>query len=171
MRHLAWVVVLGLALPLMPPAPAGAQLSYGGHVVEARDAFGGARGLGARVGVSVPLLPLRAYGTAEYFRPDCGPLDRCGLSGVSLDVNYAILPIPLLSPYLTGGVVARRVHPGPAAADLSGDGEAFSDRGVHLGVGITAGAAGFRLFGEARYEFVRAPERQVVMRIGLLLGS
>jgi len=171
MRTPVVALALGLATLLLPPSPARAQFSYGGHLVEARDAFGGARGLGARAGVSVPLLPVRAYGSAEYFRPDCGPLERCGFSGVSLDLNYAILPLPLVSPYLTGGLVMRRVDPAPADASGEGGEGAFTDRGMHLGVGMTAGVSGFRLFGEARYEFVQAPERQFVVRIGLLLGS
>jgi len=145
------------------PAPAAAQVSYGVHVVEARDAFEGARGIGARVGVKVPFLPVSAFATGEYFRPDCGPASGCGLSGVSLDLNYALIPMLPVSPYLTGGYTRRRFDPGAG-------GEVSTPEGIHVGAGLAAGLAGYGVFGEARYEFVAAPERQIVVRVGVRRG-
>jgi len=157
------LTVLLLALVILPTSGA-AQISYGGHLVQAQDAFGGAGGVGARVGVGLPLFPVTGFVSAEYFFPDCGAASGCGLSGVSLDLNYTLLPLPVVTPYLTGGVVARRI-------DLGGASEARSETGLHAGAGVSAGVPGMRVFGEARYEFVQAPERQFVLRLGVLLGS
>jgi hypothetical protein len=138
-----------------------AQLLYGGHLAHAADTFGGTTGVGGRLGFGVPVFSVEVLASAEYFFSGCSA--ACGLQGLSLDGNLA-LPFPLLAPYATGGWVVRRYDP-------AGDVDAETVSGIHLGVGISGGFAGAKLFGEARYEFVDAPERQFVLRVGLLLGG
>lgn len=156
--------VLALAaasLGTMAASGAEAQLVFGGHVVSAADAFGGTYGAGLRAGLDLPALPFDLMASGEYFFPDCPPaLDDCGLRGVTLDANFRMV-FPLVRPYLTGGLARRRT--------VEDDAEDAST-GIALGAGVDVALGGVRAFGEARYEFVDAPEKQVVWRLGLLFG-
>ena len=79
-------------------------------------------------------------------------------------VSLDLLPIPVLRPSVTGGYTIRRFD--------TGLGEGSIDRsGPNLGAGLNLSLSAFRLFGEARYEMVRAPERQAIVRIGVLFGG
>ena len=155
-------MLLGVAW-LAWPSSAEAQLRYGGHFARAQDAFGGTGGIGARVGLGLPLLPVEGFASGEYFFPACAAVGGCALSGVSLDMNVR-LPMVLLSPYATGGWVLRRLDPG-------GGGDTLIESGLHLGLGVGAGVPGARVFGEARYEFIKVPSRQLVLRLGILVGG
>ena len=155
-------MLLGVAW-LAWPSSAEAQLRYGGHFARAQDAFGGTGGIGARVGLGLPLLPVEGFASGEYFFPACAAVGGCALSGVSLDMNVR-LPVVLLSPYATGGWVLRRLDPG-------GGGDTLIESGLHLGLGAGAGVPGARVFGEARYEFIKVPSRQLVLRLGILVGG
>jgi len=150
-----------LVLALVCAPGLSAQLLYGGHLVHAEDAFGGATGVGGRVGFGIPAFPIEVLAGAEYFFPGCS--SACGFQGLSVDGNFA-LPFPILAPYATGGWVLRRFDP-------VGEADAETSSGLHLGVGISGGLAGAKVFGEARYEFMDAPEKQFVLRAGFLIGG
>src|SRR5690606_613266 len=123
--------------------------------------FGGTLGVGGRLGFTLPLFPLDILATAETFFPD---QDDASLRGASLDVALDLLPLPVLTPYATGGLTFRQV-------DL-GFGEGSESRsGLNLGAGLKLALAGFGVFGEARYEFVNAPERQGIVRVGVMFGG
>ncbi len=162
-RALGAAALLGVCFLLTSPIHLEGQLRYGGHFVRAQESFGGAGGVGVRGGIGLPLFPMEAFASGEYFFPACAGIGGCALAGASLDVNLR-LPIAFLSPYATGGWVVRRIDPG-------GGGEVYSRTGLHLGLGAGAGLPGARLFGEARYELARVPSRQLVIRVGVLLGG
>jgi hypothetical protein len=147
----------------VPATDAAGQVAIGGHGVSAADAFGGSRGIGARVAFRIPLLPVEFLGTAEQFFPDCDDLD-CSLQGISLDVSLDLLPLPVVRPYVTAGYGIRRFDTG------LGEGS-FDRRGPNVGAGLNLSLSSFRVFGEGRYEMVRAPERQAIVRIGILFGG
>jgi len=154
---------LVLAVLAISAREANGQVAIGAHGVSAADAFGGSRGLGARLAFGLPIFPLELLGTVEHFFPDCEDRD-CSLQGISLDASLDLLPLPLVRPYVTGGYTVRRVD--------TGLGEGSVDRrGVNLGAGLKVTFPGFRVFGEGRYELVRAPERQTLVRIGVLFGG
>lgn len=153
-----FVLLLGVGV-----RPAVAQVSLGVHGVGASDAFGGAEGVGARLAFSLPLFPVDVLATAETFFPDCGDLE-CSLRGISIDASMDLLPLPVVRPYVTGGFTARRFD--------TGLGEGSRDvSGLNVGAGVNVGLSGLRLFGEGRYEFVGAPERQTIFRLGVLFGG
>lgn len=152
-----------LCLTLLP-SPTSAQLRIGVHAAQAMDVLDGALGGGARLGIEVPVLPFDLFATAEYFRPDClEGFDGCGFRGGSIEANFRMV-VPLVRPYLTGGIAYREFNPG-------GNADSVTDTGITVGAGVDIGLGRARLFGEGRYEFLKAPERQVVVRIGLLLGG
>jgi hypothetical protein len=152
-------MALALSLPCAPNASA--QMLFGGHLAHAADAFDGTMGVGVRAGFGIPALPVEVLAGVVYFFPSCSA--ACGFQGLSVDGNLA-LPFALLAPYVTGGWVLRRFDP-------AGEEDAETFSGVHLGVGISGGLAGAKVFGEARYEFVDAPEKQLVLRAGFLIGG
>jgi len=162
-REIGLIAALLAVSVLAWAPPAEAQVRYGGHFARAQDAFGGTGGIGARVGLGLPLLPVEVFASGEYFFPACAAVGGCGLAGVSLDANLR-LPMVFLSPYATGGWVLRRLDPG-------GGGETVTESGLHLGIGAGAGVPGARVFGEARYEFIKVPSRQLVLRLGILVGG
>lgn len=151
---LAPVLLLGWA------RPAEAQLSVGLHVARAQDVFEGANGLGVGAEAGVPLFPVSVRAAADYFFPDCGSAEGCSFLGGSLNVNVA-LPIAVLRPYVTGGLVYRRFE-----ADDASDPE--SDTGLGAGVGLDLDPVLFKLYVEARYEWVD-PDDQWVLRLGFFL--
>jgi hypothetical protein len=113
--------------------------------------------------VDLPVFPFDLIGSAEYFFPECD-IDQsdCGLHGLTLDANLRMV-IPLLRPYGVVGLSHRRVSAG-------GDVPEEESTGLALGAGVDIAIGGLRLFGEGRYEFLDAPERQFIWRLGILFG-
>jgi hypothetical protein len=146
-----------LALGLSAPR-AHAQLNPGIHVARAADLFGGTNGVGGSVELSFPLFPLDVFVAGEYFFPDCGARTDCSFMGGSADLHVN-LPVPMLTPYATGGLVYRRTDVGAGAG-------AVAKTGYGLGLGVHLGAIAVGAYGEVRYEVVD-PDDQVVIRVGL----
>jgi opacity protein-like surface antigen len=145
-----------LALP--GASPAAAQIGIGGHYVQAGDAFDGTSGVGARLTAGLPLFPVSVALNGEYFFPDCGDAD-CSLYGATLDLNYA-LPLPLLQPWVGVGWSVRRVEVDDAS---------HTERGFNVGVGAQLRLAAFRPFVDVRYELADAPEKQYLLRVGVMI--
>jgi len=161
-RALIASAMLSILAALLIPAPAAGQLGWGIHLAEARDAFGGSYGAGVRVGGSLPILPVDLFLTGEQFLPECpSGSSGCGLQGMSVEANFRLV-FPVLRPYLSAGAAYRRFRSGGSGPDLDNSGLTF-------GAGVDLGLGRVRLFGEGRYEFVEAPERQQLIRIGILL--
>lgn len=147
------LVVLCAAAP-----EAHAQLNPGIHVAHATDAFGGSNGVGGSVELSFPVFPIDIFVAGEYFFPDCGAVDDCAFMGGSADLHLG-LPIPVLTPYATGGLVYRRT-------DVGGSAAAVAKTGFGAGVGVHLGAVVLGAYAEVRYEMVD-PDDQLVFRLGL----
>lgn len=154
----ALCVVLAAAAMCAAPPRAQAQLNPGVHVARATDSFGGANGVGASVELSFPVFPIDIFVAGDYFFPDCGTAKDCSFSGGSADLHLK-LPIPVLTPYATGGLVYRRTDDGLG-------GGAVAKTGYGGGVGVHLGALVLGAYAEVRYEVVD-PDDQVVFRIGL----
>lgn len=155
------LLALGL-LFLASTGPVDAQLRIGGHAVHAGSTFGGSSGFGLRAGAGLPLVPLDVAASGEYFFPDCAPAAKgCGLWGYGVDGNVRMV-LPFVRPYVSGGLIYRRVDPGGGA-------ETQTRSGFALGVGLGLSIRAIGAFVEGRYEFVR-PERQAVWRAGVMLG-
>jgi len=150
------LALLPLAVLAAPAAPACAQLAFGVHAARANETDGGAWGGGAKVEVNLPALPVGAVLAGDYF-----DLDEGSLLGWSLDAK-AGFPFPVVKPYATAGVVTRRLDPGDDDPEFDTE----TNTNLGLGVGVDADLVAFRLFAEARYEFVG--NDQVVWRFGLV---
>lgn len=150
--------LVGLVAVAVSAPDVHAQINPGIHVARAADAFGGANGIGGSLELGFPLFPIDLFVAGEYFFPDCGPTDDCGYLGGSADLHLG-LPIPILTPYATGGLVYRRYEAGGGAA-------AVANTGFGAGVGVNLGTLVFGAYAEARYEFVD-PDDQLLFRVGL----
>ena len=156
-RRVLCTALAAAALGTWAPA-AHAQLNPGIHVARATDQFGGSNGVGGSLELSFPLFPIDVFVAGEYFFPDCGPVDDCSFMGGSADLHLG-LPIPVLTPYATGGLVYRRTNPGGGVASVA-------RTGFGAGVGFHLGALVLGAYTEARYEMVD-PEDQLVFRVGI----
>jgi hypothetical protein len=150
---------------LMGPLPAHGQLVAGVFGARARDSFGGTNGIGAEVGVSLPVIPLEVFGAGTLFYPACS---GCDLNGWSLGVNLTVLPIGVLKPYLSFGRTWRDLED-PSVGLIT------DDDGLFAGVGLEIGLRRAGIFAEGRYEFLTetvgsSPDlRQWVFRAGLMM--
>lgn len=135
----------------------GAQLSYNGEPA-GLEGLDGAFGLGARVGVGLPLVGLGVTGSFDYFFPDCDPLD-CSFWDLSGNVTYT-LPSVAVNPYFGGGV---------ALQSFEVEGESEEEVGFNLLAGVKLGAMmPVNLFGELKYQIFGDPfDNQFVISAGL----
>ena len=130
-RH-RWSLLAGLLLAIAYAQPATAQFAWGVHAAKANETGdGGAWGAGAHLRVGLPVIPIDARAAVEYFRPECIESDDCTLWGWSIDARLRI-PAPLVTPYVTGGIVRRHV-------DLSDDEELKRREGIANGFADPAG--------------------------------
>ncbi len=158
-RLTAYIVLIGA---LAVPVSANAQLFGGITAARADKIFGGTSGMGGVLGVDFPILPLDAFVAGTWFFPDC---DGCDLKGWSLGANLR-LPIPMVRPYLTGGMTWRDVGLGDETINPLAEND---DSGVFAGAGVDLAIASFRLFLEGRYEFLDGDLGQAVVRMGVML--
>lgn len=159
-EHAVRRLIVGLAVVafLSAPAEGRAQIVGGVFGAYAQDAFDGAPGVGVQLGLDVPILPIDVYGSGIWFLPDC---DGCEMKGWSVGVTLRPFLFPIARPYVVGGLTARQLDD-PVAGSVIDTSGAFAGGGVDLAL------AGFRLFAEARYEFLEGPLEQAVVRAGVL---
>jgi len=155
-RHL----IMGLVFVVVIPTPheGRAQIVGGVFGAYAQDVFDGTPGVGAQLGLDVPILPIDIYGSGTWFRPGC---DGCKMKGWSVGVTLRPFPFPVARPYVVGGLTSRDLEDPMAGSDIDASG-AFAGGGLDLAL------VGFRFFAEARYEFLDGPLEQAVLRAGLL---
>lgn len=136
----------------------GAQLSYNGEPAGA-EGLDGAFGLGARVGVGLPLVGLGVTGSFDYFFPDCDPAD-CTFWDLSGNVTYT-LPSVAVNPYFGGGVALQSFE--------VDEFDSQEEVGFNLLAGVKLGAMmPVDLFGELKYQIFGDPfDNQFVISAGI----
>ena len=155
-RHL--IVGLVLVGALSVPREGRAQIFGGLFGAWAQDAFDGTAGVGAQLGLDIPILPVDVYGSGTWFLPNC---EGCKLKGWSLGVALRPFLFPVARPYVVGGLASRDLE-NPATSLV------MDSSGAFAGVGLDLALVGFRLFAEGRYEFLDGELRQAVVRAGVL---
>lgn len=154
-----------LALPGRARAQDGV-LGFGVHVTRANDLLDGATGVGGQIAVRLPALPVTFRGAVDRFFPDCPEdeqgveIDDCGAWGFSVDANVP-LPMPVLRPYASGGLVRRAIDLGDPLGDSS-------ETGLALGAGLELNLLGLGAFGEGRYEIFDEAGDGWVFRVGVV---
>jgi hypothetical protein len=161
MRTFCGIMVTSCALALGATAPAHAQIGFGvgagpstpvGGLADLVDAgFHGS--LVADMGL--PLLPIGLRADLMFQRLP-GRDDRQSFNQVSATVNgrLSVLPLPLVSAYLTAGAGLYRGE-APVPANMTATGST-TDAGINAGVGGRINLIVVRPFVEARYHRVLA---------------
>jgi hypothetical protein len=147
-------LALALAALCVLPLAAQAQINPGVHAARATKSFDGVNGVGGHVRVGLPALPIDLFLAGEYFFPDC---DNCSLWGGSVDVHLS-LPIPVVTPYATAGLVMRNF----SASDVT-----VRTGGLGFGAGVNLTALVVGAFAEGRYELMESGDDQLVFRLGI----
>ena len=175
MRRLLLTLTVAVAsAALAQPASAQLPLKFGvqgavmtgledisGTVPAGASDLNGTFGLGARVALQPPLLPVGVVGQGVYYFPE----------GDGSYLTYSLaaqlrLPLPMLSPYAIGGWQWRRTS----------NGESNTENGLMIGGGVQLDL-GVSLFLEGTFEFndeiEGAPDfdnNPFVIKGGVLLG-
>lgn len=157
MKHARLLVAAAaiLAVGALAPQKAEAQLKFGAHAAYADQVNDGAFGLGARVGIDPPLLPFSFWAHGDYYFVDdvtgTNTDASQGYQTFGADAHFSPLPFPLITPYLSGGVLVRR-----STLDGTILGETIDDSSTNTGFAIGLGAdVGFLVSGtvQIRREF------------------
>jgi len=169
MRRLLLTLTVAVAsVALAQPASSQIPIKFGvqGAMMTAVSdvpALDGTFGLGARVALQPPVLPIGVVGQFNYYFPDC---TDCGYQTYSLAAQLR-LPLPMVSPYAIGGWQWRRTSAGSISDTADGP-------MVGIGVQLNLGLA---IFLEGSMEFNDVPDGvpdfdndPIVIKGGVLLG-
>jgi opacity protein-like surface antigen len=160
------------SVALAQPASAQLPLKYGvqaayltglSEIAGVPNPADGTFGLGARVALQPPVLPVGLVAQGVYYFPE----------GDGSYMTYSLaaqlrLPLPVVSPYAIGGWQFRRRSDG-------GVSETETESGAMLGAGVQINL-GLSLFLEGTMEFNEAPssttdaDNSVVIKGGVMLG-
>ncbi|MGH7647233.1 MAG: outer membrane beta-barrel protein [Gemmatimonadaceae bacterium] len=133
---------------------------------------------GAFVELKLPVVPIgfRLEGAWHELGSKNGMSDSPRILAGTLNVTYTVLPLPVIKPYLIGGVGEYNVRSlqDPAPLGLSGapnPGEITrSAFGINVGAGVRLQLPGFAAFVEARWHDIHTSgtnARMVPVSIGL----
>ena len=170
MRRLLLTLTVAVAsVALAQPASAQLPLKFGVQAatqtgISDVQALDGSFGVGARVALQPPLLPVGLVGQGVYYFPDG---DDVSYQTYSIAAQLR-LPLPVFSPYAIGGWQFRRTS-------IADDSETTD--GLMVGAGIQLNL-GLSLFLEGTLEFNEVPtglpddfdNDPIVIKGGILLG-
>ena len=166
MRRL--LLTLSVAVACVAVAqPAEAQLKYGlqGALItaleEASD-LNGTFGIGPRVALQPPLLPIGVVGQGVYYFPE----------GDGSYMTYSLaaqlrLPLPVFNPYAIGGWQWRRFSNGTSETENG----AMIGVGVQLNLAVSVFLEGSFEFNEEVTGFPDLDNNPIVIKGGVLLGG
>jgi len=175
MRRLLLTLTVAVAsVALVQPASAQLPLKYGvqaAYLTGLSDIAAGVPnpadgtfGLGARVALQPPVLPVGLVAQGVYYFPE----------GDGSYMTYSLaaqlrLPLPVISPYAIGGWQWRRSSTGGTGSVTNTENGAMVGAGVQLNLGLS-------LFLEGTMEFNDAPsatidaDNAIVIKGGIMLG-
>jgi hypothetical protein len=168
MRRVLVGLLIGFALSLAPTFVDRAEAQtfrLGGHGLYS-SGLTGDFGLGARIGVGIPFLPVELQGIYDYRFPDC-PRGYSGCSGWTGVLNV-VLSSGDTGFYVGGGTSFFREDNPPDEGE--GGLVVVEDWGLDLVLGVI-----FDLlpvvhpFGEVRYEWYDDVDSRLVLSVGLIL--
>lgn len=139
------------------PSTVSGQLRAGPQLSFASEVFGGTVGVGPRVELGIPAIPVRLAASGDYFFPTNCRGCRYWEGNVNLLISLPIMPIPFLR-YVGGGWHMQSVRSGTVASTMTARG--FNAVG---GVGSDDTVVEFR------YEFVKDIPDQYVLSVAILL--
>lgn len=171
MRRLLLTLTIAVAsVALAKPADAQIPLKYGVQAalltgLEDASSLNGTFGLGARVALQPPVLPLGVVGQGVYYFPEGdGSYITYSLSG------QVRIPLPMLSPYAIGGWQWRRSDPGGTGSVTTTENGPMIGLGVQLNLGMSLFLEGTMEFNDEITGFPDIDTNPLVIKGGVLLG-
>lgn len=134
---------------------------------------------GAFLELKLPVVPIgfRLEGAWHQFGSKGNNSDSPRILAGTLDATYTLLPLPIIKPYLIGGVGEYNVRslpdPQPLAGSTGFNGSGDITRsafGINVGAGVRLQLPGFAAFVEARWHDIHTSgtrSRMVPVSIGL----
>ena len=153
----AALALAGVVAAASTPSTASGQLRAGPQLSFVSEVFGGTIGVGPRVELGVPAIPVRLAASGDYFFPTNCRGCRYWEGNVNVLISLPILPIPFLR-YVGGGWHMQSAKAGNEAS-------ATTARGFNAVGGVGSDNTAI----EFRYEFVKDVPDQYVVSIALLL--
>jgi hypothetical protein len=163
MKRVALVVSLALAtLPVVASAQVGFGAAAGASLPMGDFGKGTNTGYHAQVSVDVgvPLSPIgfRLDGTLDHFDASGSTSTNSAsarIAGAAANVLMGFGSVPLLGPYVIGGVGYYQLHSEGTFAGSSFS-TSQSEPGGSIGVGMRFGLGGFGVFAETGYHFIKS---------------
>ena len=163
MKRVALVVSLALAaLPLAASAQVGFGAAAGASLPTGDFGKNANTGYHAQVSldVGVPLSPIgfRFDGTLDHFDGSGNTSTSSSsarIAGGSANVLMGFGAVPLLGPYVIGGVGYYQVH-GESTVGTTTISDSKSEPGANIGVGVRFGLGGFGVFAETGYHYIKS---------------
>lgn len=116
--------------------------------------------------IGVPLLPFGVRGDLMFQHlPGAGDLDSFQQLSGTVNGRFSLLPVPLVSLYLTGGIGLYGSQYDGDRTDTVGDDSWSADFGLNGGVGARLNLLVLRPFIEARYHSVMADETRAFIPV------
>jgi hypothetical protein len=173
MRRLLLTLTMAVAsVALARPAEAQLPLKYGvqaGYLTGLSDiatgvpnTLDGTFGLGARVALQPPILPIGLVAQGLYYFPE----GDGSLTTYSLAAQVR-LPLPVVSPYAIGGWQFRRASQGGDSNTESGP---MIGAGVQLNLGVSLFLEGTMEFNDEITGFPDVDTNPLVIKGGIMLG-
>ncbi|MDQ2668284.1 MAG: outer membrane beta-barrel protein [Gemmatimonadota bacterium] len=162
MKRVALVLSLALAIPAAASAQVGFGAAAGASFPMGDFGKGSNTGYHAQVSVDVgvPLSPIgfRFDGTLDHFDASGNTSTSSAsarIAGAAANVLMGFGAVPLLGPYLIGGVGYYQLH-GEGTFGGTPFSTSQSEPGGSIGAGIRFGLGGFGVFAETGYHFIKS---------------
>jgi opacity protein-like surface antigen len=154
-----------------------ARLDVGGQL---SSVYGNGLGGGLHLDVDLMMITLRFSGDYVTFAPDEDKYrselarllgsaapgfsiegGKINILSVNANVKWALLPLPVVSPYLTGGIGLAQLSSGDLTVKYNGSPvgnvpkvDAETKTAVNVGAGVDLKLGGIALFAEAKYTWI-----------------
>jgi opacity protein-like surface antigen len=163
MKRVALVVSFALAaIPALASAQVGFGAAAGASLPVGDFKTGTNTGYHAQVSldVGVPLSPIgfRFDGTLDHFDASGSTSTSSAsarIAGASANVLMGFGAVPLIGPYVIGGVGYYQVHTEGKTGSVTFN-SSKSEPGVNIGAGVRFGLSGFGVFAETGYHYIKA---------------
>lgn len=167
MRKHSWTLVFALSLLLAAAPGAEAQFQIGGQGLYNTEGDG-AYGVGARVGVGLPVAGLQVRADGNYFFPDCTTGFDCSVWELVGSATYSLLPASPASPYVGAGLAYQNSSVSGVVGGIDVD-DSLSDGGFNLLGGVELGGLmAVNLFAEMGYRLMGDNANQFMISTGVL---
>ena len=148
-----FLLIFGLS---SSPNPLAGQIVGGVFIERGLESSGDREGIGGELGFEVAFLPIDVFASGAHF-PSTEKAESFRVWSIGTRVK--IIPIPIVSPYIVGGLSLTE-------SKISNLETSHSKEGSFAGVGIDLSVKSMKIYVEGKYEFFDEGEAFARLRIG-----